>query len=164
MASDNTSGKRPASKAPRTNEVAKKPAQELNTVPATKKSARGAKSAIGGTAVPGAKSTQPKQISEEASQQQQQLESYNRDMRRRMERMGYSDAEQRVKTVASVRKKRADRLKERREQQLAHIKKTLPGGKIDTSPRRVYFMVAGVAAAIVVVIVVFAILRATGHL
>nr|MBA2682683.1 hypothetical protein [Ktedonobacteraceae bacterium] len=92
--------------------------------------------------------------------QQQQLESYNRDQRRRMERMGMSDDDQRAKTVQDQRKKRSDRLKQRREEQVARVKKSLPGGKIDTSPRRVYYMIAGVAVAVIVLIVVFVILRA----
>jgi len=51
-------------------------------------------------------------------------------------------------------------LKQRREEQLAHVKRSLPGGKVDNSPRRVYFMIGVVAIAIIVLIVVFAILRA----
>jgi hypothetical protein len=125
-----------------------------------RKSGKGNKAGVGGSAVAGAKSTQPKKLTESANPQQQQLESYNRDMRRRMERMGANDDDNRAKTVQNQRKKRAGRLKQRREQQLARVKRSLPGGKIDTNPRRVYFMIAGVAIAIVVLIAVFAILRA----
>src|SRR5262245_34997656 len=45
------------------------------------------KSRIGGTAVPGAKSTRPREINT-ASPTQQQAESYSREMRRRMQHMG----------------------------------------------------------------------------
>jgi len=126
----------------------------------SRKSGKSSKPAVGGSAIPGAKSTQPKTFTENANAQQQQLESYNRDMRRRMERMGANDDDNRAKTVQEQRKKRADRLKQRREEQLAHVKRSLPGGKVDNSPRRVYFMIGVVAIAIIVLIVVFAILRA----
>lgn len=127
------------------------------------RSGKGNRSAIGGSAVPGAKSTQPKQVPESSNQQQQQYESYNRDMRRRMERMGYEDEQDRTQNAQSQRKKRMDRLKQRRQEQLSHVKRTLPGGKIDTSPRRVYWMIAAVAIILIAVIAIFAILRATGH-
>ncbi|GCE18458.1 hypothetical protein [Dictyobacter kobayashii] len=124
---------------------------------------KGSRPAVGGTAVPGARSTQTRQISESSNPQQQQYESYNRDMRRRMERMGYENEENRGQTAQDSRKKRIERLKQRRQQQLAHVKRTLPGGKIDTSPRRVYWMIAGVAILVIAIIVIFAIWRATGH-
>ena len=125
---------------------------------------RGARGAIGGTALPGARSTQPKTISEASNPQQQQHDSYNRDMRRRMQRMGYEDDKNRAQSAQNQRKKRVDRLKERREQQLSQIKKSLPGGKIDTSTRRVYYMIAAVAVLVILIIVVFAILRLNGIL
>jgi TolA-binding protein len=125
----------------------------------TRKGGKSARSAIGGTAVAGAKSTQPKQTSENANPQQQQMESYNRDMRRRMERMGYNDNEQKVRTVQDQRKKRAERLKQRRQEQVAHVRRSLPGGKVDTSTTRVYIMIAVVAVAIIALILVFAFIR-----
>jgi hypothetical protein len=164
MANENSTGRKQGSETPKATGAAQSTSQMLNTVPAPRKSSKGNRPAVGGTARPGAKSTQPKKFTEEADQQQQQLESYNRDMRRRMERMGYSDTEQRAKTAVNQRKKRAERLKERREQQLAHVKKSLPGGKVDTNPRNVYFMIAGVAIAVIVIIAIFAILRSTGHI
>src|SRR5438105_661558 len=45
------------------------------------------RSRVGGTAIPGAKSTQPKEVTT-TNPQQQQAESYNRTMRRRMEHLG----------------------------------------------------------------------------
>ncbi len=164
MANENTTGRKQTmstSKAPATS---KESLQGLGTVPspAPRKSAKSSRPAVGGSAVAGARSTQPKKLTENANAQQQQLESYNRDQRRRMERMGMNDDDQRVKTVQDQRKKRSERLKQRQEEQVARVKKSLPGGKIDTSPRRVYYMIAGVAVAIVILIVVFAILRANG--
>ena len=158
MANENTTGQG----TPKTADTSKTAREGLGTVPVPRKSGKSNKPAVGGSAVPGAKSTQPKKFTESANAQQQQLESYNRDMRRRMERMGYSDDDQRAKNVQDQRKKRADRLKQRREEQVARVKKSIPGGKIDTSPRRVYYMIAGVAIALVILIVVFVILRANG--
>lgn len=128
-------------------------------------SSKVARRAVGGTAIPGAKSTIPKTISEASNPQQQQQDSYNRDMRRRMTRMGQGgDQEDRAHSAQNQRKKRMERLKERRQQQLAQIKKSLPGGKIDTNPRRVYYMIAAVALIVIVVIAVFALLRYNGIL
>src|SRR5690348_16657304 len=45
-----------------------------------KQSSKNRKSAIGGTAVQGAKSTQPKEITASSSPAQQEAESYNREM------------------------------------------------------------------------------------
>lgn len=126
-------------------------------------SSKGARSTVGGSAVAGAKSTQPRQVPESNNQQQQQHESYNRDMRRRMERMGYEDDQDKAQSAQTHRKKRMERLKERRQQQLAQVRKSLPGGKIDTSTRRVYYMIAVVAVILIIIIAIFAILRATGH-
>ena len=117
------------------------------------------KQKVGGTAVTGAKSMQPRQSSENASQQQQQMESYNRDMRRRMEHMGYNDQPQRARTMQDQRKRRAERLKQRRQEQVSHVKRSLPGGKVDTSTTRVYIMIAVVAVAILLLILVFAFIR-----
>jgi hypothetical protein len=127
-------------------------------------SGKGARRDMGGTALPGARSTQPRAISEASNAQQQQYDSYNRDMRRRMDRMGYDDDQSRTQSSQNKRKKRMDRLKERRQQQLSQIKKSLPGGKVDTSTRRVYYMIAAVAVLVILVIAIFAILRWKGIL
>ncbi|GAC1360865.1 MAG: hypothetical protein NVS2B12_26170 [Ktedonobacteraceae bacterium] len=168
MANENVKGSKQVVNNSKPTSEPKAAPQGLGTVPsptpAPRKSNKGGRPVVGGSAVPGARSTQPRKLTENANQQQQQLESYNRDMRRRMERMGQGDDEQRSKSVVEQRKKRAERLKQRREEQLAHVKKSLPGGKIDTSPRRVYFMIAGVAIAIIILIAVFAVLRANGVL
>jgi hypothetical protein len=122
---------------------------------------------IGGTAVPGAKSTQPKKISSTNNPQQQEIEGYNRTMRRRMRQMGtgpYASEQQDVKTLQEKRKERIERIKQRRTAQIAAVKRSLPGGKISTDTKRVYYLVAGVAIAIVAVILLFVILRVTGVL
>lgn len=127
-------------------------------------SSKGSRRVVGGTAIPGAKSTQPRAVAEASNAQQQQYDSYNRDMRRRMDRMGHDNDQNRTQPALTQRQKRMNRLKERREQQLAQIKKSLPGGKIDTSTRRVYYMIAVVAVIVILVIAVFAILRLNGIL
>ncbi len=168
MADENTSRQKASGSASKASDASKVTQQVAGTVstpaPAPRKNSKSNKSAVGGSAVPGAKSTQPKKLTENANAQQQQLESYNRDMRRRMERMGANDDDNRAKTIQDQRKKRADRLKQRREEQVARVKRSLPGGKVDTSPRRVYFMIGVVAIIVVVLIAVFAILRANGVL
>jgi hypothetical protein len=122
---------------------------------------------VGGTAVPGAKSTQPKKISSTNNPQQQEIEGYNRTMRRRMQQMGtgpYASEPQNVKTLQQRRKEKIERIKQRRAAQIAAVKRSLPGGKISTDTRRVYYLVAGVAIAIIAVILLFVILRVTGVL
>ncbi|GCE04612.1 hypothetical protein [Dictyobacter aurantiacus] len=170
MADNNTSGGKKGPGKQNTTGIQNTPASSVNnnlTPSAARPAGKPRKGhqhrAVGGTAVPGARSTQPRQISETSNPQQQQYESYNRDMRRRMERMGYDNEEDRAQTAQSQRQKRVERIKQRRQQQLAHVKRNLPGGKIDTSPRRAYWMIAGVAVLIIVLIIAFAIWRATGH-
>ncbi len=63
---------------------AKKPA----TAPVqSRQSGKSNRPRVGGTATPGAKSTQPREVNT-TNPQQQQAESYNRTMRRRMEHLG----------------------------------------------------------------------------
>ena len=118
-------------------------------------------SRVGGTAVPGAKSTQPKQIStSNANQQQQQAESYNRTMRRRMEHLGTGpeSGQERTRTLQEKRRKRIAQRKERLEERRAELQKTLPRDR-----RNLYFLIA-VVAVIVLLIVAFILLRAFGVL
>jgi TolA-binding protein len=116
----------------------------------TKKN-KGNQSSIGGTAVQGARSTAPKQFTANANAQQQQMESYNREMRRRMERLNGDDND-RATSVQKSRQKRQERLKERRQTQLARVKRSLPGGKVDTSINRVYILLAIILVVIVLLI------------
>src|SRR4051812_42907403 len=76
----------------------------------SKQSGKSRQSKIGGTAVTGAKSTHPKELSTGAPANQQ-AEYYNRDTRRRMEHMGTGPYSERA-TVdpRERRKKRQDRL------------------------------------------------------
>lgn len=117
---------------------------------------------IGGTAVPGARSMQPKQISETNNPQQQQHESYNRDMRRRMERMGIGpqDNEDQMKEMQKrrdKRKKNIERKKQRLEEQRIAIRKSSPIGKISLGRKNLYFIIA--VAVLLILLIVFAVLR-----
>src|SRR5947209_16446654 len=99
---------------------AKRPAVEaaqssqLNTPKETinkgKQSGKSNRSRVGGTAVPGARSTQPREINT-SNPQQQQAESYNRTMRRRMEHLGTGPSE--VSPMQEQRKKRLEKRKKR---------------------------------------------------
>jgi hypothetical protein len=126
---------------------------------------KGNQTQVGGTALPGAKSTQPKQISNTNNPQKQEMESYNRTMRRRMEHLGTgSRSADPAKAVRNRRQERLERIKERQKAQVASVKRSLPGGKVSTDTSRVYYLIGGVAAAIVLLIIVFVILRVTGVL
>ncbi len=119
---------------------------------------------IGGTAVPGAKSTQPKQVTPTNNPNQQQSESSNRTMRRRMEQMGTGpeSENERGKTIQERRKKQIDRRKERLEEKRAELRKSLPGGKLTLGRTNTYFVIA-VSVLIVLLIITFALLRYYFH-
>ncbi len=119
----------------------------------SKQGGKSNKSRIGGTAIQGAKSTQPKQITS-SDPQQQQTESYNRQMRRRMEHLGTSPAqnsgmERNRKRMA----KRRQRIEERRQE----VKKVAATGPRDIRIGRnvVYFLIA--VGVIIVALIVIAI-------
>ncbi len=122
---------------------------------------KGNKPRIGGTAVPGAKSTQPKPITSTNNQNQQQAESSNRTMRRRMEQMGTGPAteEDRGKTLQDRRKKQLDRRKEKLEERRAQLRKSMPGGgRLTLGRRNTYFIIA-VLVIVILLIVGFILLR-----
>ena len=116
---------------------------------------------VGGTAVPGAKSTLPKQIPGGNNPAQQQAESYNRDMRRRMQHLGTGPQSdnQKVTTLQDQRRRRIERRKQRVEEERARLRRSTPGGSVALGRRNLYF-IFGVVALIVLIIVVFVILRA----
>jgi hypothetical protein len=123
-----------------------------------KQSSKNRKPVIGGTAVQGAKSTQPKEIAA-TSPAQQDAESYNREMRRRMQHMGtgpYGGSP--TDTVRDRRQKRIDK----RKQQQEEVKKTVvtkgPSTDIKLGRRNTYF-VLGTLALILLIIVIALIIR-----
>lgn len=158
--------KEPGANAPKVAETKKPDAKTVKSDPAnapkdtTNKDRQAAKSnrpRIGGTAVPGAKSTQPKEITS-TNPQQQQAESYNRTMRRRMEHLG-TGANQ-GSTLQDQRRKRLEKRKRRIEERRQEVKKVAAGGPRDITlgRRNTYFLIA-VAVIIVAIIVVAIILR-----
>lgn len=115
---------------------------------------------IGGTAVPGARSTLPKPTSGSSNPQQQQQEFSNRTMRRQMERRGLgpqSEAE-RIREAQEKRKKKIERKKQRIEERRQEIRKSLPSGGFKLGRKNLYFII-GTAAAIILLIVIFLIIR-----
>jgi hypothetical protein len=141
-----------------------KPTSDTATASAVRKSkskGKGSERAhIGGTAVPGAKSTQPKPPPSSSNSQQQQQEYSNRVMRRQMERRGLgpqNDVE-RMQEAQEKRKKRVDRKKQRIEEKRQEIRKSLPAGGIKLGRNNLYFII-GTAVAIILIIVIFLIIR-----
>ncbi len=123
-----------------------------------KQSGKNRRPAIGGTAVQGAKSTLPKELST-GTPSNQQPEYYNRETRRRMQQMGTGPyAERQPVDPRARRKKRLERLKERQ----AAIKKTVdtkgPSRDIRLGRRNTLFII-GLVVALVLLIVVFVIIR-----
>lgn len=109
---------------------------------------------VGGTAVQGAKSTRPKEITATNSQQQQ-AESYNRDMRRRMEHMGTGPSQ--TSGAKDPRQKRLEKKKKRVEERKQEVKKVAATGprKIALGRRNTYFVISVVAIIVLVIIVAF---------
>jgi hypothetical protein len=125
-----------------------------------KQSSKNPKQVVGGTAVQGAKSTQPKEI-KATSQTQQEAESYNREMRRRMQHMGtgpYGGS-----PTDAVRDRRQKRIDKRKQQQ-EEVKKTVvtkgPSTDIKLGRKNTYF-VLGTLVLIVLIIVIALIIRHT---
>lgn len=151
MAKENTP-QQPAAATP-------KMAQQKST--SKKSTPRGNRMQIGGTAVPGSKSTTPKPPPAASNPSQQQAESYNRDMRRRMQHMGTGPySENQRSSPQEQRKKRIERRKQRVEDERERLRRSSPTGKVTLGRRNLYFVI-GVAVLIIVLIVVFVILRST---
>ena len=123
-----------------------------------KQSSKNPKLVIGGTAVQGAKSTQPKEI-KATSPAQQEAESYNREMRRRMQHMGTGPYG--AGPTDAMRDRRQKRIDKRKQQQ-EEVKKTVvskgPSTDIKLGRRNTYF-VLGTVALIILVIVIALIIR-----
>jgi hypothetical protein len=118
-----------------------------------KQSGKSNKSRVGGTAVQGAKSMQPKQMTSN-NPQQQQVESYNRQMRRRMEHMGTSPTQN---SGMERNRKRMAKRQQRIEERRAEVKKVAASGPRDIRLGRnvIYFLIA--VGVIIVALIVIAI-------
>lgn len=118
-----------------------------------KQSGKSNRPSVGGTAVPGAKSTQPKVISNTNNPQQQQAESYNRTMRRRMQKLGAGPyGENAVVSAQERRKKRIERKKRKNEELRQQVTRG-PRVNLSLGRRNTYFLI-GVAVLLVVIIVI----------
>lgn len=151
----NTSGtKKASSSADSALQAQKKPtASTPSSSSRNKQSSKNTSSGVGGTAVQGAKSLQPKQVTSN-DPQQQQTESYNRQMRRRMEHLGTSPAQN---SAMDRNRKRMEKRRRRVEERRQEVKKVAASGPRDIRIGRnvVYFLVA--VAAIIVILIVAAI-------
>ena len=125
----------------------------------SKQAAKGDKPRIGGTAVPGAKSTQPREITT-TNPSQREAESYSRMMRRRMQHLGtgpYGDDP--AAAAQQKRQKRIERKKQRIEDRRQEARKSIsPGFSRSLGRKNVYFLI-GVVAIIVILIAIFLIIR-----
>jgi hypothetical protein len=163
MANENTSNQQQAAADGNTNKAGQQN-QQATSSSGARKSNRNAgkgnnKPQIGGTAVQGAKSTLPKQMPNTSDPNEQQLASYSRTMRRRVERMGTTSTDRRMEHVQEKRRQRVARNKQKLEEQRAAIRKSMPGGgKITLGKRNTLFLI-GVVAQLVIIIVVFALIR-----
>lgn len=112
---------------------------------------------VGGTAMPGAKSTQPKEVST-SNPQQQQADSYNRTMRRRMEQLGTGPSQ--GNPAQDQRKKRLEKRRKRIEERREEVRKVAASGprKITIGRRNTYFLIA-VVVLIVAIIVIAALIN-----
>lgn len=139
------------------------PAQAKSSQPPTgthkgKQGNKSRRTKIGGTAVAGARSTQPKELSTGAPANQQ-AEYYNRDMRRRMEHMGTGPYSERAAIdPRERRKKRQERLQERQDRIKQLVDAKGPSRDVRLGRRNTYFLV-GVVLAVIIVIVIFLIIR-----
>jgi hypothetical protein len=125
---------------------------------AGQQSGKNPKRTIGGTAIPGAKSTQPKEI-KSTSPSQQEAESYNREMRRRMQHMGVGPNAGGPSEVArSRRQKRVEKRKKQQEEVKQTVVAKGPSTNITLGRKNLYF-VLGTLAFIIVVIVIAIIIR-----
>ncbi len=127
---------------------AKKPHGEVqSTMPKAQQSGKKNKPDIGGKATAGAKSTLPREV-KTSDPMQQQAESYNRQMRRRMQHLGTGPYNA-PQTAQKKRQKRLERKRKRLEEQRQEIKKTR--SKIRLGRRVIYFLIFVVAIVLLVI-------------
>src|SRR5258708_33241486 len=126
-ASANTSNTAGVNKKPAQTQAPVQASQTQSSSPKGKQRGRSNRKRLGGTAVPGARSTQPKEISAANNPQQQQADIYNRTMRRRMEQMGTSPTQQ--ASPATKQQKRLGKRRKRLEELAQEVKKEAAGGR-----------------------------------
>ncbi|MGH2506765.1 MAG: hypothetical protein ACRDHZ_05035 [Ktedonobacteraceae bacterium] len=125
---------------------------DSSTTPATSNSSKGKqsgnfrKSSIGGTAIQGAKSTQPKEIPTGAAANQKP-EYYNRETRRRMQQMGTGPYNERTRLDPRARQKK--RLEKNREKVKQLVDAKGPNRDIKLGKRNTYCVIALVVLIII---------------
>ena len=118
-----------------------------------KQSGKNRKPAIGGTAVSGAKSTQPREV-KAATPAEQQAENYNRETRRRMQHMGTGPYSQNAgQALHDRRQKRLDKKKKRQEEVKKEVVSRGPSTNIRLGRRNTYFLVGTVAIILLIIII-----------
>lgn len=126
------------------------------TTPATSNQSKGKqsgnrrKSTIGGSAVQGAKSMQPKEIPTGAAANQKP-EYYNRETRRRMQQMGTGPYNERTQT--DPREQRKKRLEKRQEKIKQLVDAKGPSRNIKLGNRNTYFVIALIVLIVIGTIV-----------
>jgi cobalamin biosynthesis Mg chelatase CobN len=154
MAKENTPAQKQVQRQPQP--AARNSAAPSPNASRKKKGQRANRSQVGGTAVTGARSTQPRQVGESSNPQQQQYDSYNRTMRRRMSQIGTApDEENKVQSAQEKRKKRIERRKQQLDTRRAELRRQMP-----TFGRRNLYFFLGTLAVVVILIIVFLVLRA----
>jgi hypothetical protein len=124
----------------------------------SKQSGKNRKPTFGGTAVTGAKSTQPREV-KAATAAEQQAENYNREMRRRMQHMGTGPYGQNPnQALRDRRQKRQDKKKRRQEEVKKEVVSRGPSTNIRLGRRNTYFLV-GTVSIIVLIIIIALIIR-----
>lgn len=123
-----------------------------------KQSGKSNRSAIGGAAVAGAKSTQPRATSQSSNPQQQAAENYNRMMRRRMQKLGTGPYSENPAVTAQERRQKRIARKKRKSEELRQ--QVTRGQRINLrlGKRNTYFLI-GVAVLLVAIIIVAIIIR-----
>src|ERR1700730_7217510 len=117
-----------------------------------KQSGKNRRPTVGGTAITGAKSTRPKEMpTSQTPNAEQQAETYNRDMRRRMQHMGtgpYSEP-----APVPARKKAQKRIEERKKEVKKNVISKGPSTDIKLGRRNTYFVLGALAFVVLVIVI-----------
>ncbi len=126
--------------------------KDQTTVGKSRPAGKGDKPRVGGTAVPGAKSTQPREINT-TNPAQRDAESYSREMRRRMQHLGTGPyGEDPGAAAQGKRQKRIERKKKRTEERRQEARKSIsPSFTKSLGRKNIYFLVGAVAIIVIVI-------------
>ena len=148
-----TSSRRSQAQSPAPKPQQAQPASSQAAADKSKQSEKNRKPAIGGTAVTGAKSTQPREV-KAATPAEQQAENYNRETRRRMQHMGTGPYSQNPsQALRDRRQKRLDKKKRRQEEVKKEVVTRGPSTNIRLGRRNTYFLVGTVTIILLIIIV-----------